>query len=398
MNDAHAPHPDTLLVHAGRDPAASAGFVNTPVYRGSTILVDSFESWEAARAAGNPYAHYGRFGSPTTRALESAVARIEGGYRAQVFPSGLSACTHALLGLVRSGDHVLMTDNVYGPTRAFADSVLARMGVAVEYFDPTAGAASLRLQARTRAVFLESPGSLSFELCDIPAIARVAHAAGARVVLDNSWASPLFLQPFALGVDISVQAATKYLVGHSDVLLGVATANEESWPLLAAGAHDFGETAGPDDLYLALRGIRTLGVRLRQHWRTGVQLAQALERHPAVLRVLHPALPSHPQHALWQRDFSGASGLFGLVLRSEDTTQIAAFFRSLRLFGIGLSWGGYESLALPVGRPVRSAGPWPHRGYLLRIHAGLEDADELCEDMLRALQVFAPARIAMPQP
>lgn len=381
--------PDTVLVHTGRHPAGHAGFVNTPVYRGSTILVDSFAKWEAARAGGNAYAHYGRFGSPTTRAFEEAVAELEGGYRAQVFPSGLSACTHALLGLVSAGDHVLLTDNIYGPTRAFADTVLRRMGVEVGYFDPTAEAAALPMRPRTRAVFLESPGSLTFELSDVPAIARVAHAGGARVLIDNSWASPLYLKPFELGADISIQAATKYLVGHSDALLGVATANRETWPLLASAAQDFGETAGPDDLYLALRGIRSLGVRLRQHASTGLRLARLLESHPAVLRVLHPALPSHPQHALWQRDFRGASGLFGVLLRSTDKGRIEAFFDRLRLFGIGLSWGGYESLALPVGQAPRSACGDPQPGYLLRLHAGLEEADDLCEDLLNALEAFA---------
>ncbi|MCZ2495533.1 cystathionine beta-lyase [Xylophilus sp. Kf1] len=377
---------ETRLVHAGRDPASHAGMVNTPVFRGSTILSHSLEQWESRKLPGNPYASYGRFGTPTTRALETTLADLEGGFRSIVFPSGLAACTHSLLALVRPGDHVLMTDSVYGPTRAFALTVLRRFGVETEFFDPLIGA-GIRAQIRpnTRVVFVESPGSATFEVQDIPAIATEAHRVDAFVVMDNTWASPLFFKPFEHGVDISIQAATKYLVGHSDALLGAATANERAWPLLQLAAHDFGQTAGPDDLYLALRGLRTLSVRLHRHWENAVLLGEALERHPLVEQVMHPALRSNAGHALWRRDFTGASGLFSMALKPIGREALAAFFDSLELFGIGLSWGGYESLVLPMDRPVRAVRPWTPEGPLVRIHAGLESCNDLVKDMLAAL-------------
>jgi len=377
---------ETRLVHAGRDSASHGGMVNTPVFRGSTILSDSLGEWESRKLPGNPYASYGRFGTPTTRALETTLADLEGGFKSIVFPSGLAACTHSLLALVRPGDHVLMTDSVYGPTRAFALTVLKRFGVETEFFDPLIGA-GIRAQIRpdTRAVFVESPGSATFEVQDIPAIATEAHKVGAFVVMDNTWASPLFFKPFEHGVDISIQAATKYLVGHSDALLGAATANERAWPLLQIAAHDFGQTAGPDDLYLALRGMRTLSVRLHRHWENAVLLAEVLERHPLVEQVMHPALRSSPGHALWRRDFTGASGLFAMALKPIGREALAVFFDSLELFGIGLSWGGYESLVLPMDAPARAVRPWTPAGPLVRVHAGLESCTDLIQDMLSAL-------------
>jgi cystathionine beta-lyase len=377
---------ETQLVHTGRDPSSHGGMVNTPVFRGSTILSNSLTEWESRKLPGNPYASYGRFGTPTTRALETALAELEGGYRAIVFPSGLAACTHSLMALLRPGDHALISDSVYGPTRNFAQNVLTRFGIAVEFFDPLAGA-DIRHQIRptTRVVFVESPGSATFEVQDIPAIAQAAHRVDAFVVMDNTWASPLFFQPFAHGVDISIQSATKYIVGHSDALLGAATANERAWDLLQRSAHDFGQTAGPDDLYLALRGLRSLSVRLNRHWENGVLLAESMARHPMVAKVLHPALPGDQGHALWRRDFKGASGLFGVALRPVSREALGVFFDSLELFGIGLSWGGYESLALPLDAPTRNARPWTHEGPLLRIHAGLESCNDLIRDMQSAL-------------
>lgn len=385
-------HADAALIHAGRTPHQHGGFVNTPIFRGSTILSESFEAWEASKRPGHPTGGYGRFGTPTTQSFETAVAEMEGGFRSQVFPSGLSACSHALTAFLKVGDHLLIADSVYGPTRTFADMVLRRYGVDVEYFDPMIGAGlNKHLKSSTRVVFIESPGSLGFEMLDVPLIAEIAHAAKATVIMDNSWASPLYFKLFGHGVDVSIQAATKYLVGHSDALLGVATSNQQAWATLEASAHAFGETAGPDDVYLALRGIRTLGVRLRQHWATGLLLAESLTRHRAVEAVLHPALADHPGHSIWQRDFLGASGLFAIALKPLPRDALASVVGQLKLFGLGLSWGGFESLVLPVDRPHRTVSPWPYAGPLLRIHAGLEDAADLIEDMHAALHL-APWR------
>jgi len=378
---------DTQLSHLGRAPAEHAGMVNVPVYRGSTILSETLEDWESRKRDDNPMANYGRFGSPLSRALESAICELEGGYRSILFPSGLSACTHALLGVLKAGDHLLISDSVYGPTRTFADQVLSRLQIEVQYFDPTlVSGLAAKVKPNTRAVYLESPGSMTFEVQDVPALAAIAHRAGALVIMDNTWATPLYFKPFQHGVDISIHAATKYIVGHSDALLGVATANEGAWPALQSSAHHFGETAGPDDIYLALRGLRTLAVRIRRHWENGVQLARSLQSHPAVEKVLHPALPGDAGHAIWKRDFLGASGLFGVVLKPMSRQQLSALFRSLRLFGIGLSWGGYESLALLVDPPKRMEKSSNPSGPLLRIHAGLEGANDLIADMQQALQ------------
>ncbi|WP_454005641.1 cystathionine beta-lyase [Alcaligenes sp. Marseille-Q7550] len=378
---------DTRLTHLGRDAAVSNGFVNVPVCRGSTILADTLEQWTERKEPDNPYASYGRFTNPTLQTLAQAVAELEGGHRAWLFPSGLAACSHALLGVLEQGDHVLLPDSVYGPMRAFALQVLAgRMGIQVQFYEPSIGAGIAALiRSDTKAVYVESPGSGTFEIQDIPAIACCAHAAGAYVIMDNTWATPLFFRPFEHGVDISVHAATKYLTGHSDALLGVATANERAWPLLRRAAHDFGQTAGPDDAFLALRGLRTLGVRLRQHQASALQLARFLERQPQVLQVLHPALESHPGHALWERDFLGSTGLFGVVLEPLSAEQLSRFFRSLKLFGIGLSWGGFESLALPLDMPRRDGRPLFGQGQLLRLHVGLEDVQDLQDDLQAAL-------------
>lgn len=374
----HAVDPRTLLVHGGRDPHRFSGMVNTPIHRGSTILAPDLESWTSET---NPFAQYGRFGTPTTRSLEDMVCRLEGGYRSIVFPSGLSACCHALMSVLKAGDHVLLTNSVYGPVRQFADQVLQRFGIEVDFYDPLIGG-NIRnlLQPNTRAVYVESPGSWSFEMQDIPAIAHEAHLAGAVVIMDNSWASPLFFKPFEHGVDISVQAATKYLVGHSDALLGVATANEATWPLLQHGAYDFGQTAGPDDLFLTLRGIRTLDVRLQRHWETGIALAESLLDHSIVKRVLHPALPQDPGHTIWKRDFTGASGLFAVVLNRVDEKVVSGLFQRLKLFGIGLSWGGFESLVM-LKPASDNAGD---DGCTIRIHAGLESPNDLIDDMRQA--------------
>jgi len=380
---------DTLLSHIGRSSPDHSGFVNIPVFRGSTILANSLEEWNLRKSVDNPMASYGRFGSPLTKAFESAIAELEGGFQSLVFPSGLSACTHALIGLLQSGDHLLMSDSVYGPTRHFAEQVLKRMNIEVEFFNPTnVLALSAKIKESTKVIYVESPGSMTFEIQDIPAISELAHNVNAYVVMDNTWATPLFFKAFEHGVDISIHAATKYIIGHSDALLGVATANERAWPFLQASAHAYGETAGPDDIFLALRGLRTLSVRMERHWKNGVLLAQSLKTHQAVAEVFHPALPENPGYKLWQRDFKGASGLFGILLHPMSKNQLSILFKELKIFGIGLSWGGFESLAVlsdPLHRLDDSNGI--KSGHLIRLHAGLENSDDLIEDFSRALNM-----------
>ncbi len=386
----------TKLVSAGRDHGKHHGVVNTPVYHASTVIFPDLATHDqvrAQRARGEQVVVYGLSGTPTTFALENAVAEIEGGYRAGLVPSGLAAVTTALLACLKAGDHLLMVDSVYEPTRNFCNSVLARYGVETSYYDPLIGArVADQMRPETRVVFVESPGSLTFEVQDVPAIAAAAHVRGALVLMDNTWASPLYFKPFAHGVDVSIQAGTKYLAGHSDLLIGTISATEEAWPAIRETIRMLGLGAGPDDVYLTLRGLRTLGVRLARHQETGLALARWLNGRPEVTRVLHPALPDDPGHALWKRDFLGASGLFGVELKPASRQAVAAMIDHMELFGIGYSWGGFESLiVLTDPQRVRSATSWEGHGPLLRIHAGLEDADDLIKDLESGLSRFNAA-------
>lgn len=381
----------TKLVCAGRHPERFGGVVNTPIFRASTILAGSMAEWEEmkrARAAEEPGATtYGRYGTPTTHALEEAIAALEGGYRSLAFPSGLAAISTALTALLSAGDHILVTDSAYSPTRAFLERVMTRFGVEVETYDPV-GRKSIEesLRPNTRVVYVESPGSETFDIQDIPAISAAAHKHGAYVVMDNTWGTPLYFKPFAHGVDVSIQAATKYIVGHSDAMLGVVTCNRDTWSLVKQTTQDMGQTAGPDDIYLALRGLRTLEVRLQRHWDSGLRVAQWLERQPQVEAVLHPALASHPGHALWKRDFTGACGLFSVVLRASSRASLEAFVDALEHFGLGVSWGGYESLVIPFTPGKGCTGArWPYQGQAVRLHVGLEDPQDLIDDLQRGL-------------
>lgn len=377
---------ETKLVTAGRDPEGNFGVVNTPVYHASTILYPSLAALQethAARAAGKRVVSYGRKGTPTTWSLEDAITALEGGYRCQVFPSGLAACSNAILAYVKSGDHVLITDSVYGPTRSFCNTVLSRFGVEVTYYDPLIGAGIADLiQPNTTVLYVEAPGSQTFEMQDIPTLSEAAHSKGLVVIMDNTWASPLFCKPFNLGVDVSIQAGTKYVVGHSDVMIGTVTTTQECWPALEAGAGAFGQSAGPDDVYLTQRGIRTLSVRLKQHMENGIAVAEWLKDRPEVHSVLHPALPDHPGHDIWKRDFLGASGLFSFRLHSVSNNAIAAFLDDLELFGMGYSWGGYESLVI-LANPTssRTATIWDNTNPLVRLHIGLEAVEDLISDL-----------------
>lgn len=392
---------NTQLVVAGRHPERFGGLVNTPICRASTILAGSMAEWDEmkrARAAQEPGATtYGRYGTATAHAFEEAMAALEGGHRSLVFPSGLAAIATALAALLRAGDHVLVTYSAYSPTRSFLERVLSRFGVEMQVYDPGCGAAIESLmRPNTRVVYVESPGSETLEIQDIPAIAAIAHAHGAFVVMDNTWATPLFFKPFEHGVDVSIHAATKYIVGHSDAMLGVVTCNEATWNQVRETTQDMGQTAGPDDIYLALRGLRTLGVRLQRHWESGLRVAQWLHQQPEVESVVHPALPSHPGHALWRRDFKGACGLFTVVLHASSEASVAAFIDALSHFGIGVSWGGYESLVIPF-TPGRHHGTrWPHKGRAVRMHVGLEDPEDLIADLQHGLTALAACEALSP--
>jgi cystathionine beta-lyase len=378
---------ETTVVHSGLHPERHEGAVNPPVFHASTILSETVAEFRRRRQnwiLEQPGTYYGRFGTPTIEALQEAIAALEGGHRTVVYPSGLAACAGALLAFLSAGDHLLMSDTVYGPTRIFANGLLKRFGVSTTFFDPLAGRSIESLvRPETRAIYLESPGSLTFEVQDVPAIAEAARRRGITVIADNTWGTPLYFKPFAHGVDVSVQAATKYIVGHSDAMLGAITCTKEAWPRLRRSTHELGQTAGPDDVYLGQRGLRTLAVRLKQHWKAGVALAEWIARQPEVERVLHPALPGDPGHAIWKRDFTGACGLFGVVLKEGITERaLCAMIDGLELYGIGSSWGGFESLIVPFDpRETRTATQWPHKGPCFRIHAGLENEEDLIADL-----------------
>ncbi|MFY9958960.1 cystathionine beta-lyase [Bradyrhizobium sp.] len=382
---------ETRLVTAGRDTKAQKGFVNPPVVHGSTVLYPTADDLHARRGE----FQYGRYGTPTTRALQETLMALEGPQCAGVgiAPSGLVAITTALLAMLKAGDHVLVCDNVYRPSRNFCNGLLARYGVETTYFDPLIGGAIEKLfKANTRAVLVEAPGSQSFEMTDIPAIAGAAHARGALVIDDNTWATPLFHRSLDQGVDVSIQAATKYIGGHSDIMFGTISANANAWPMISATIAMLGVCAGPDDVFLALRGMRTLAVRLNQHYRSGVEMARWLASRPEVIRVLHPALESDPGHAIWKRDFTGASGLFSIVLKPAPQKAVDALLDTVKLFGMGFSWGGFESLIIPFDcDSYRTATKWAPGGPTLRLHIGLENVEDLKADLERGFAAFNAA-------
>jgi cystathionine beta-lyase len=381
--------PATRLVTSGRDPQASFGFVNPPLVRGSTVLYPTAEDQVAHRAR---YV-YGRRGTPTSEALETAIKDMEGPQCASVVlvPSGMNAVATALLTVVGAGDHVLITDSIYRPTRNFADGVLKRLGVETTYYDPLIGERiETLMKPNTRVVFVEAPGSQSFEMQDIPAIAAVAHAKDAAVMMDNTWATPLYFPALEKGVDLSIQAGTKYIGGHSDIMFGTVSANAKYATRLKETFNTFGLCAGPDDIFLAMRGLRTMGVRLERHHASGLIVARWLAARPEVLRVMHPALESDPGHAIWKRDFTGASGLFSIVLKPIDQKKVYAFMDELALFGMGYSWGGFESLVISFDcAEYRTATKWNPGGPTLRFHIGLEDTGDLIADLERGFAAMA---------
>jgi cysteine-S-conjugate beta-lyase len=376
--------PETRLVHAGRDPEKNFGIVNPPVYRASTILYPTVAEFEHRLERKYTSFYYGIHGTPTTLALTDALAELSGGHGSLVTSSGLSAIAQALTAFLSQGDHLLITDTVYRPTREFCTSVLTRFGVDVTFYDPHIGAEiDALMRPTTRVVYAESPGSLTFEVQDLPAIAGVAHKRGAVVIFDNTWATPLNFRALEHGADIEIQAATKYLAGHSDLLMGVITARtEELFRTVKDGIILFGDCVSPDLCYETLRGLRTLAVRLHRHERTALEVAQWLTQRPEVARVLYPALPNDPGHTLWKRDFSGAASLFGVLLRTHSDRAVSAMLDGLRLFKIGASFGGFESLVMPA-RPSesRTVRPWREAGILVRLHVGLEAVEDLITDL-----------------
>ncbi len=397
MSEQRKGHGDgTRLAHTGRGGSRHHGVVNTPVYHVSTVTFPTLAALRNAPRTGSQADRavtYGRHGSPTTFALQDAIAAIEGAGSTFLVPSGLAAINIALLTVLNPGDHLLMTDSAYAPARQFADTVLRTLAVETTYYDPRIGAGISKLfRPSTRAVLLEAPGSVTFEMQDIPEITIAARVNRAATIMDNTWATPLFFKPLLNGVDISVQSVTKYIGGHADVVMGSVTASEPWLSRLRHWIHHLGISIGPDDANLALRGLRTLGARLAQHQASGLKLANWLRARNEVVRVLHPALPDDPGHEIWKRDFTGACGLFGVVLRPKSDEALAAFIDGLELFGIGYSWGGYESLIVPHDpRSIRTAVPWTEKGQLIRIHAGLEDPDDLIADLSTGLARYAAA-------
>ncbi len=376
---------NTKIVNAGRSKKWAENVVNPPVTRASTIVFNSVKEMKHATAnKANQVMFYGRRGTTTSFAFSDAMTELEGGAGCALYPCGTAAITNAILSFVETGDHILMVDTVYEPTRDFCNKMLKKLGIETTYYDPLIGAGiEALIQKNTKLIFLESPGSITMEVQDIPTISAIAHQHNCIVMLDNTWASPINCKPFELGVDVSIQAATKYVVGHSDVMLGTATATEEHWPALRESSYLMGQCTSPDDLYLALRGIRTLGVRLAQHEKNALAVANWLKSRDEVETILHPAFDSCPGHEFFQRDFSGANGLFSFVLKRSNNDAITALLDGMKHFKMGYSWGGFESLILAIQNvgALRSATSWPYKGALIRVHVGLEDVDDLIADL-----------------
>ncbi len=385
---------DTRLVHAGRHPEEHHGAVNPPVYHASTITFPSRAAFDRANAEPWDSVRYGRMGTPTTFAFEEAMSALEGAGRTVACPSGMGAITNAVLCFVEAGSHVLMPDCVYGPTRQLCDKLLKSFGVETTYYDPTLGPEDLGglVRDETTLIYMEAPGSLTFEMQDVPGIAAMARERGIATAIDTTWASPYFFKPMLIGVDAAVQACTKYIVGHSDAMLGTLTVREEHFDRANLVNNFLGGAPGPDDIYLGLRGLRTLGVRLKQHEKNAIQVAVWLDKRPEILRVLYPALPDDPGHAIWKRDFAGASGLFGVIFEPVPEAAVTAFIESLTYFGFGASFGGYESLVLrPRPDTMRTATHWDPETAFVRLHVGLEDPEDLITDLEHGLDALREA-------
>lgn len=376
---------DTKIVNAGRNKKWTQGVVNPSVTRASTVVFDTVAQMNQAVAnRHNQTMVYGRRGTTTSFAFSDAMTELEGGAGCALYPSGTAAITNAILAFVKQGDHILMVDTAYEPTRDFCDKILAKMGVSTTYYDPLLGAdIEALIQENTSIIFLESPGSITMEVQDVPTISDIAHKHNCIVMLDNTWGAGINFKPFDYGVDVSIQAATKYIVGHSDVMLGTATAVDKYWPQLRDYSYLMGQCTSPDDLYLALRGIRTIGVRLKQHQQSALKVANWLKNRPEVAKILHPAFESCPGHEFFKRDFTGSNGLFSFTLNCGNREALTAFLDGLHHFKMGYSWGGFESLILGITNvnAIRSATNFDCEFPLIRLHIGLEDVDDLIEDL-----------------
>lgn len=376
---------ETKIVSVGRDKKWSKGVINPPVFRASTVVFDTIEEMRyATKNRANGEMFYGRRGTPTHFAFQAAIAELEGGVGTALYPSGSAAISGALLSFLKAGDHLLMVDTAYEPTRDLCDKLLKGFGIETTYYDPLIGKGiEALIRPNTKVLFLESPGSITLEVQDVPTLSRIAHEHGLVVMLDNTWASPINCRPFELGVDISIQAATKYIVGHSDVMLGTATANEAHWEQLRENSYLMGQCTSADDIYLASRGLRTLGVRMAQHEKNALKVANWLATRPEVDHLRHPAFTTCPGHEFFKRDFSASNGLFSFVLKEGNIKSITAFVENMQHFKMGFSWGGYESLILGVFGidKLRTATQWDSSKPLIRLHVGLENPDDLIKDL-----------------
>lgn len=389
------PNKDTQIVTAGRKPQFTNGVVNPAVVRASTVIFNTVKEMNQAIVnKNNGTMVYGRRGTTTSFAFSDAMTELEGGEGCALYPSGTAAIANAILSFVKSGDHILMLDSAYEPTRDYCDTILANLGIETTYYDPMIGVGiEALIKPNTRIIFLESPGSITMEVQDVPAIAEIAHQHGCIVMLDNTWAAGINFNPFEHGVDISVQAATKYIVGHSDVMLGTATATKEYWPQLRDNSYLMGQCTSPDDLYLALRGIRTIGVRLKQHEKSALKVASWLSKRAEVETILHPAFETCPGHEYFKRDFTGGNGLFSFVLNKGNKVALNALLDGMSHFKMGYSWGGFESLIMGVSnvQSLRSATKWQYQYPLIRLHIGLEGVDDLIEDLEKGFERFNQA-------
>ncbi|MBO1270073.1 cystathionine beta-lyase [Shewanella sp. 4t3-1-2LB] len=385
----------TKIVSLGRDKKWTKGVINPPVVRASTVVFESLEHLaKAAAGRGKGELFYGRRGTDTHFALQAAIAELEGGVGTALYPSGAAAISGALLSFLKSGDHLLMVDSVYEPTRDLCDKLLAGLGITTTYYDPMIGAGIAELiQPNTKVLYLESPGSITMEVQDVPTLCQIAHQHGLVAMLDNTWSSPINCRPFELGVDISIQAATKYIVGHSDVMMGTATANEQHWEQLRENSYLLGQCVSADDAYLALRGLRTLGVRMAQQEKNALTIAHWLETRPEVDHIRHPAFPSCPGHEFFKRDYLGSNGLFSFVLKTGDRQAMKAFVEGMEHFKMGFSWGGYESLIVAEFGidKIRTVTQWDSSKPMFRLHIGLEDTEDLIADLQAAFTRYHAA-------